>query len=212
LVLSGCGGIEAKNLTLHVQPGTATDFSCIGVVGFDVLDTRGRVANTVLNGGPVLDPSACQMTTSYRAEQPIAWSSVTVLGKDGAGTVLVGGSQRVDNGTDVHILLRNIAPQQAVLVVDRTQFLNGEALADNSRMLVTATDRATLLVDASRSKAGIYFDVEPAAYTVVSANLGLDATDDGLPLTIELTTAPSGTRTIAAHAIWERTGRYYQAK
>jgi hypothetical protein len=218
-LLSGCGGIEAKTLTIHAQPATGTDFdrSCIGVVGFEMIvdSSPGRLSSTFLNGGPVLDVSACELNTSYTPEhQPGPWSKVAVLGKDGAGTALVGGSQRIDNlpGTDVHVLLRNVVPQQAVLVVDRTQLLNGEALADTTRMVVTAAGRSTPLIDVSRSKAGVYFDVEPAAYTVSSANLGLEATDDGLPLTIELTTAPSVTRTSASHAIWERNGAYYQAK
>jgi hypothetical protein len=66
------------------------------------------------------------------------------------------------------------------------------------------------LVDVSRSNAGTYFDVEPAAYTVPSANLGLDAIDDNWPLTIELTNAQSVTTTTTTHAIW--TAAYYEPR
>jgi hypothetical protein len=216
LLLSGCGGLETRTLTIYVHPPIATDLSCIGVVGFDIFATPpGRVSNTLLNAGPVLDPSACQMTTSYAPQrQPDNWSNIEVLGRDGAGTILVQGSQQIHDlpGLDVHVTLRAAVPQQAVLVVDRTQLLKGAALADTTRMVVMGAGKSVPLVDVSRSKAGTYFDVEPAAFTVSSANLGLDKTDDNLPLTIELTTAQSVTTTTNLRAIWNRTAPYYEAK
>jgi hypothetical protein len=213
LLLSGCGGIESRTLTIYAHPAIATDLSCVGVVGFDLIVDSPRSSTTVMNAGPILDPSACQMKTSYTLpRRPDNWSNLSVLGRDGAGAALMRGSQRIDNlpGPDVDVPLSAARMQQAVLVVGRTQLLNGAALADITRMVVTAAGKSAPLVDVSRSKAGPYFDVEPAAYTVSSANLGLDATDDNLPLTIELTNVQSVTTTTPLRAIW--TAAYYEAK
>ena len=114
-------------------------------------------------------------------------------------------------GGQIHLQMAGVSmPPAPVLVVHRAQLLGGAQLSDLSRMVVTTVKMALVLIDVSRVSAGGYFDVEPGSYAVPS-NLGADGIDDGLEIHTDLTTA-SALPTAKLTAVWNASGRYYEAK
>jgi len=208
--LAACGSASKTNVTFYVDPPPDTDVACIGVAGFEATitsGTRNAPSGAVLNGAPVLIPADCHLSHPFSVDDidPDSPATVTVAGYDGADNLRVQGSTRIDNlhGGPAHVKLASAAPPLPILVVHRTGMAN---LSDVTRVDVRTQRMSLPIVSVVPNP---YFAVEPGAYAV-SSNLAPNGTDDGLAITIDITTAQGALPRVRATARWM--GTYYVAQ
>ncbi|HEX9295421.1 MAG TPA: hypothetical protein VF881_06285 [Polyangiaceae bacterium] len=180
-----------------IDGGTvAQDFSCIGVVGFEItVSSDGDTSQSfALNEDPVLSPERCQLSQPVTIQDldPEAPATITVAGYDGAHKRLVVGSTTVTNlrGTSATIALGSATAQLIpVVVIDRDPLyvLAGNLSRDEIKSMtlrIKAGGAVLLAVDATASQP--FFGVNPAAYAV--NNLVADGGSANIAVTVSFVT------------------------
>jgi hypothetical protein len=212
-----CGGSAKVNATLFLDPVPDSDLSCIGVAGFEVVvSSLGRDfrSGPVVGMAPVLDPKGCRLDTPFTVgdldpDEPI---EVQVTGYDGSGAPRVTGRTRMNKlESEAHVALQGMpTPPLPVLVVHRTQLLEGAFLKDVQSLTVSTAKMGppSVLVETSRTQAGAYFNPEPAAYGVPGLREG--GSSDGLDVSLEFGGVAVAPRRLVA--TWNPTRSYYEAK
>jgi hypothetical protein len=211
--IAACGAKPSVNATFYVDPPPDGDDSCIGVAGFEVVvsSTKGESKSALVNAMPVLDPKNCAVARPFTFEDldiegPV---TVTITGYDGAGVPRVRAANTMKNLHEAPARLAlqaTTSPLAPVLVVPRSQYLQGMRLSDLESMVVSFQMQSVPILSVDPKRAGPYFDVEPGAYTV--ADLAPEGRDAMRALTIDFYFQMQP-RKVRFSATW--TGRYYNA-
>jgi hypothetical protein len=213
--LAACGGKPSVNATFYVKPPPPGDSSCLGVAGFEVVvsSTRGESKSALVNPMPVLDPKGCAVARPFTFEEldVEALVTVTITGYDGAGVPRLRATNTMKNlhEAPVHLELQpTLSPPAPVLVVRRSQYLQGTPLSELESMLISLQMQSVPILSVDPKRATPYFDVEPGAYAV--PDLAADGGHHGRALTVDFI-SPLQARKVRFTATWNMTGGYYDA-
>jgi hypothetical protein len=213
-----CGDATgAAATTLHIDPPTSGDTSCVGVAGFEVIVVpTGHAAQTtkLVGPAPILDTSKCAIPRSFtiedlEVEAPIA---VTVHGYDGSGSAArVSGTQTIKSLHEgsVRLPLKPASALPPLLVFYRNPLLEGVFLADVTTMTIATQMGSKTLLTVSHSGADVFFDPEPGAYGI--PELDADGAASGTVLNVNFT-AQGGRMIKQSRFTLEWNGTYYTPK
>jgi len=189
-LLWACSSPKGPNVTLLVQKPTSAEYSCLGVVGFDVSSTG---AGKTAQSGPILNATAVQTSDGCRLDHAFtidglnvdAPVTLTVRGYDGAGEVRVSGTGTIDNlnaaATPILLHAEGMPPPYP-LILDRQRLLGGIALSDVTSMIIATTkgQPTPLLSVMPNEQTRPYFNVEPGGF-------GVPGIQDAQELSVEFT-------------------------